>query len=552
MGTLSNLTVSGNISATLVTGTLTTNAQPNITSVGTLSNLSVTGNISAGNANLGNLVTGNFFTGTLTTNAQPNITSVGNLTSLTVTGNLQTANISGNIYPTAGNGDNGIIFPDNPGSGFGDGAFIKYYAYSGEKTRLEINVSNDGNSAGGPDYIWLNASGGTVVQNELIANFFSGDGSNITNILSSSITGQVANANIASTVYTNAQPNITSVGTLSNLTVTGNIISGNANLGNSLVANFFTGTLTTNAQPNITSVGNLTSLTVDGVLSVGDFSVSGNFTVGNANIINNLTSNNSTVNLLLTGNTANFSGNLISANANLGNIATANFFTGTLTTNAQPNITSVGTLTGLISNGVINFTGASNVSLGNISNVKITGGTANYIVQTDGTGNLSFVQPPETINIVNDTTTNTSYYPIYSTTTSGSLTTATISTTKFTFNPSTGEISATNFNSLSDENYKINVSQITNALDVINKLNGVNFDWIDGGSSHGFIAQFVEKILPNAVSVVNGKKTLNYSAIIPFLVEAIKTQQITIENCYKEITELKQQVEFILQKLKDK
>ena len=40
-------------------------------------------------------------------------------------------------------------------------------------------------------------------------------------------------------------------------------------------------------------------------------------------------------------------GYFITNNANLGNSATANFFTGTLTTNAQPNITSVGTLTSL-------------------------------------------------------------------------------------------------------------------------------------------------------------------------------------------------------------
>jgi hypothetical protein len=46
-------------------------------------------------------------------------------------------------------------------------------------------------------------------------------------IRGSAVTGQVANALVAGTVYTNAQPNITSVGTLTSLSV-----SGNANLGN--------------------------------------------------------------------------------------------------------------------------------------------------------------------------------------------------------------------------------------------------------------------------------------------------------------------------------
>ena len=59
-------TVPASLSATALT--LTTAAQPNITSVGTLTGLTVSGNIA----------------GTLTTAAQPNITSLGTLTTLTV------------------------------------------------------------------------------------------------------------------------------------------------------------------------------------------------------------------------------------------------------------------------------------------------------------------------------------------------------------------------------------------------------------------------------------------------------------------------------------
>ena len=61
-------TVPSSLSATAIT--LTTAAQPNITSVGTLTGLTVSGNIA----------------GTLTTAAQTNITSVGTLTGLAVTG----------------------------------------------------------------------------------------------------------------------------------------------------------------------------------------------------------------------------------------------------------------------------------------------------------------------------------------------------------------------------------------------------------------------------------------------------------------------------------
>ena len=63
-------TVPASLSATALT--LTTAAQPNITSVGTLTGLTVSGNIA----------------GTLTTAAQTNITSVGTLTGLDTCGDI--------------------------------------------------------------------------------------------------------------------------------------------------------------------------------------------------------------------------------------------------------------------------------------------------------------------------------------------------------------------------------------------------------------------------------------------------------------------------------
>jgi hypothetical protein len=44
------------VSGNLLTGTITTNAQPNITSVGTLGNLSVTGNVSSANLTVTNTI----------------------------------------------------------------------------------------------------------------------------------------------------------------------------------------------------------------------------------------------------------------------------------------------------------------------------------------------------------------------------------------------------------------------------------------------------------------------------------------------------------------
>jgi hypothetical protein len=101
-------------------------------------------------------------------------------------------------------------------------------------------------------------------------------------------------------------------------------------------------------------------------------------TVGNANVTTTLTATNANITSTLKATTA----NVINLNASA-SIAAVNI-TGRLTTNSQPNITSVGTLTGLTVNGP--------TQLGAVSNVSITGGTLGYVLATDGSGNLSWIQ----------------------------------------------------------------------------------------------------------------------------------------------------------------
>lgn len=99
-------------------------------------------------------------------------------------------------------------------------------------------------------------------------------------------------------------------------------------------------------------------------------------------------------------------GSLYAGSANLGNLVVGNYFqgdgslltnitsstSGTVTTNTQPNITSVGTLTTLTVSGV--------ATLSAVGNVKITGGTSGQFLSTDGAGNLSFatVTVPDPLN----------------------------------------------------------------------------------------------------------------------------------------------------------
>ena len=82
--------------------------------------------------------------------------------------------------------------------------------------------------------------------------------------------------------------------------------------------------------------------------------------------------------------------------------------------------------------------------------------------------------------------------------------------------------------SSSDERLKDNKKNINNALEKVESLNGVEFDWNDkqdvyGGHDIGVIAQEVEKIAPELVSTRdNGYKAVKYEKLVPLLIEAIK------------------------------
>lgn len=119
-----------------------------------------------------------------------------------------------------------------------------------------------------------------------------------------------ASADTAIYVTGSNQSNITSLGTLTSLSVSGNTSLVNLNATNANITNFYsgniTGTVRTAAQPQITSLGILTGLQVDGntVLN-GTLTMSSNAVIGNLTVSNQfLSSGNATVggNLLVLGN----------------------------------------------------------------------------------------------------------------------------------------------------------------------------------------------------------------------------------------------------------
>lgn len=309
-----------------------------------------------------------------------------NITALTVTGITRLGNV-GNVKITGGT-PNYLLQTD------GQGNLTWVAPATSNAAGLNTYVQfNNANAFGASANFTFDSSSNTLTVDKITANgagLTSIAGANVTGFVPNAniantaysvgggnVSGQVGNALIAGTVYTNAQPNITSVGTLSSLTVTGNISSGNANLGNLATANFFTGNgslLTAITGANVTGVvANANYATYSGTA----YSVDGSNVVGQ-----------------------------------VGNALVA----GTVYTNAQPNITSVGNLSNLtvgnatsnvvIANGNVTATGNLNVT-GNISAGYITanlayasglsGATATYV-----TSNITSIVAGSTITVVAD------------------------------------------------------------------------------------------------------------------------------------------------------
>jgi hypothetical protein len=210
---------------------------------------------------------------------------------------------------------------------------------------------------------------------------------------------------------TAAQPNITSVGTLTSLTVSGNVSGGNLNTAGKVVASTlesnvatgtapFTvasttqvanlnvatagvaGTVTTAAQPNITSVGTLTSLGVSGAVTA-------------STLVSNIATGTAPLTVTSTTQVANL------------NVATAGV-AGTVTTAAQPNITSVGTLTSVAVTG--------NVTAGNVYANSGTIKASSFVGDGTSVGNVTaaYVQTDTAnANVIG------TFYPLFSNATSG-------------------------------------------------------------------------------------------------------------------------------------
>jgi len=88
-------------------------------------------------------------------------------------------------------------------------------------------------------------------------------------------------------------------------------------------------------------------------------------------------------------------------------------------------------------------------------------GTSGQVLTSNGSGTPTWSTPTAYATVTDDTTTNATRYPLFSSATSGNLTTEYTSSTKYQFNPSTGILTATGFNGSGASLTTLNASNIS-------------------------------------------------------------------------------------------
>ena len=179
-------------------------------------------------------------------------------------------------------------------------------------------------------------------------------------------------------------------------------------------------------------------------------------------------------------------------------------------------ITTSGTLT------ITNTAPDQTVSIAAGSGISVTGTYPSFTVTNTASG----------ATITDDNSTNATRYILFDDATSGTLSSVNTSSSKLTYNPSSGTASATVFSATSDERLKDEITIITDALAKIKQLRGINYKWKDSGlAGTGLSAQDVQKVVPEAVVVApNGDLSVAYGNLLGLLVEGMKDLAIQVEE----------------------
>ena len=288
-----NVEATYDVAASTFTGTLTTAAQPNVTSLGTLTSLEVAGditpdaNVTYDLGNNTNRFRDLYLSGSSITLGFQEITS--NATHTTFTNRVTADQFIGNVVGIL-SGDAGNISNVQGANVAGQVNFAATAnAVAGANVSGAVALATSATSA--------NAVAGANVSGEVTfaatANAIAG----------ANVSGQSANALVAGTVYTAAQPNITSVGTLSSLTVSANVGAGNVNATGKVFAPTIEGTTV------VTGTGGLSMPSGGNIAGNGSVNLTG---IANISATGKLTSIEVQTSTLTTG--ANTSAGTITGN----------------------------------------------------------------------------------------------------------------------------------------------------------------------------------------------------------------------------------------------
>ncbi len=438
--TADNLLVTNSVSAASLTGTLLTGAQPNITSIGTLTNLTVLNDITSTSLNTEGITASQILSNTIIANdaVQTSNISAQNLQvsnsiigynqvltgSLSVTEQIITGNLQSNSISANGN----------------------------------LSVFGSANLQGTLSVKSTTVDGNLSVSNTLTANTLSTNNLSITNDLSvtGNITGNnlITSSNatvgvleVTQSVNSSLSPSITdfySLGTDQYKWKDLNLSANGVSIGQSTITDNVGTLLTNNFTVNTTL--KTTELQILGnTISQSDVTILGNLTVGGSTTYLNVDSMNikdpiiplggsedggdaegldgkdrglllhnflndgsAPVNhffgwksienqFIAVSDVASYAGDVIVPNQ-LANIKAEKFvgnLEGRVLSSNQPNITAVGSLTGLTVAGNANVTGATNLTSLRVNNIlyPINDGSAGQVLTTNGSGSLYFAEP---------------------------------------------------------------------------------------------------------------------------------------------------------------
>ena len=225
--------------------------------------------------------------------------------------------------------------------------------------------------------------------------------------------------------------------------------------------------------------------------------------------------------------------------ASLTNLNGSNIASGTVDAARIPtlNQNTSGTAGGL--SGTPNITVGAVVSE-HINNSGVTTSTGGFVGNLTGTASnatsaTSATSATTATNATNITlaaeSSDTTCFPVFATAATGNQAPKTSS--NLTYDSVDEILSCTDFNTTSDINLKKDIEIITNANEILNQINGVNFTWIKSNKpSVGIIAQEIEKVLPQLVHERSdtGTKTVNYNGLIGVLIEAVKELSQRVEE----------------------